>query len=308
MSNHDEKPGAPQDIRRSPASHRESPDRIPRRDTAPAGTPAQKSTSASYQQSALNPPEEPIPPPVAPPVVRVASERPPGVDTISPPRTVGGQTARLKVKQPPEDGPAPTAQDGKPAGSAKNRSAAEVEEGAAQPAPKARQGDERSAAKAVARGAKEGRASGEVDVKISEPEPAGQKAQAVTPGGPVESRWPIAIALGAIAFALGSLLPLPFRKQIVGSTADAVGVVGNPTPPSTTARIPLAPVPPQARTPGAVAQPPGPFPPGAAPSPSATPTERPAAPGATAAPNASSSAGKSPGKPGGKPGRIGDIF
>jgi hypothetical protein len=315
MSDNDEKNEAQRGAQRSAASHRESPDRIPKRDTAPAGTPAQKYPSASHLRALSEP--EPLPPQ---PAARPASERPPGVDTISPPRTVGGQTARLKVQEP-EDGRTARSRDRKAAEPVKIRSAADDgEEVVAPPAKAAAQGGDRTAAKAVARGAKEGRASWEADVKISEPDLAVQKGhasapagEAVTPGGPVESRWPIAIAVGAIAFALGSLLPLPFRKQIVGSAGDAAGAAGSPTSPTAPARIPLPPHAPQPRSPTGNAQPPAALTAAPAPALPGTQTERPDLPGmtappfSTAAPSTSASGGKSPGK-NGKPGRIGDIF
>jgi hypothetical protein len=37
------------------------------------------------------------------------------------------------------------------------------------------------------------------------------------------SRWPLTIAIGCIALALGALLPLPFRKHLAPARGDARG-------------------------------------------------------------------------------------
>src|SRR6185295_19621280 len=65
-------------------------DHFPVRNTAPAGTPVHKLPQALPLGAPITP--EQLGPP---PVVKSASERPPSAETVTPTRTVGGQTARL---------------------------------------------------------------------------------------------------------------------------------------------------------------------------------------------------------------------
>src|SRR6185503_5414671 len=112
--------------RRGPASNR-----FPVRNTAPAGTPVHK-TPVTMGATPGMPGSSPIPPvplplplgvPIspedlgAPPVVKTTSGRPPAMDTITPARTVGGHTARLKVPNgAPDDDTAPRARARVPQG------------------------------------------------------------------------------------------------------------------------------------------------------------------------------------------------
>lgn len=149
-----------------------------------------------------------------------------------------------------------------------------------------------------------GKDNWEADVKIS-PEPESPGSSRRKQSGPrqadvvLESRWPYAIAIGAVAFAVGCLLPLFFRRHIMpdaaqASSAEVAQGASRPsspaTPPATTS------------TQAAIA-----------PTPSASITAKVAAPIEPAATGAASvtpsvRGGKPSGKPVGKGGRVGDIF
>lgn len=149
-----------------------------------------------------------------------------------------------------------------------------------------------------------GKDNWEADVKIS-PEPASPGSSRRKQSGPreadvvIESRWPYTIAIGAVAFAVGCLLPLFFRRHIMPDIAQASSEAV-----AQGASRPSSPAPPPATTStqAAAAQ---------APSPSTTvkaaaPIE-PVATG-TASVTTPVRGGKPSGKPAGKGGRVGDIF
>jgi hypothetical protein len=149
-----------------------------------------------------------------------------------------------------------------------------------------------------------GKDNWEADVKLS-PEPEGPASSRRKQPGPrdegavVESRWPYAIAIGAVAFAVGCLLPLFFRKHImpdaarasVASVAQGASRPPSPVIPSTTTPTPAAST--QAPSLSAEVK-------------ASAPTE-PTATG-TASVAAPARGGKPSGKPAGKGGRVGDIF
>src|SRR5262245_43283321 len=94
-------PGPPRPRAAPPAGGPQSsptPPSVPiGRPTAPVGTPNRISASPD--------PGAPLDPPPPPPPRRVPSDRP--MDTLTPPRTVGGHTARLNIPEgelaPPSD-------------------------------------------------------------------------------------------------------------------------------------------------------------------------------------------------------------
>ena len=270
------------------------------RNTAPAGTPVHK-LPAALPLGAPIAPEELGPPPV----VKSASDRPPSAETITQTRTVGGRTARLKVPGLTDD-EAPRARGRRAPMAVAPRPPDD------EPPPSGRSAGERPGPRS-ARGAsmprREAPANWEAEVKLSEPELPAAKAKVAerAPEAALagESRWPFAIALGAVAFAIGSLLPLPFRKYIVGSAPEPSQVQPLTIPlPGTVHSVAPTPPPATAATSAQAAS-------SAAPAPSAV---APVDPGATkpiapTAPSGASSAGKRPhGVKGNKGGPIGDIF
>lgn len=232
-------PGAGLSIRRNELSPRI---------TAPAGTPMNKAP--------VEVPQRALP----------TSDRPPGSqNTLTPSRTVGGRTARLKAPEPDLDEPM---LDEEPA-----PAAPVVAEAAPQPSEDAtpdkppttrREGSGQIKVPAIeappiALAAIDlpvvPMAKAEAQVKPEPSRPPSQQAveappaeQVSVPSGSTEellpgpSRWTMACAIWALSLCIGGILPLPFREQISpGRDTDPAASASAFVPSSITQLTPDAP-------------------------------------------------------------------